>query len=478
MLWIASFALCVLLVEALRRLPLMSVATEILQSTTRAVRVIGSSKISDHWKEKAIGAYAVITLRGTLKLAVMMVGVLGGAALLVYTAERLGVKGFSSFFLSWEGLAYTAIGASLYAWARSKATRGQSDVRVEATTPYSAVDKLLYELALGNQAVTRFSYRLDQRLTKPNRAQTAAGQHVFIAGLARAGTTVLMRRFHASGKFRSLTYRDMPFVLAPNLWRMVGGSSGGAAQAAERAHGDNILVNIDSPESLDEVFWRAFSADDYITNDSLRPHFPSHELCQEYVSYIGAILSRSGTDRYLSKNNNNVLRIKAIRETFPAALILIPFRDPLAHAGSLLKQHLRFMNVQQQDRFVLSYMNWLGHHEFGRGHRPFCFDDGRPTGDPSSIDYWIGVWISTYAWLLANAPADTIFLGYERLCTDPSTWPELAQIACIDPGIVSDGGFRLAQTEDLVPKHRDQLLLARDVYHQLVERGNTTLGKK
>ena len=79
-------------------------------------------------------------------------------------------------------------------------------------------------------------------------------QHVFISGLARAGTTVLMRKFHATGLYRSLTYRDMPFVLAPNLWRRLSLISRREIENAERAHGDNLFVNIDSPESLDEVF--------------------------------------------------------------------------------------------------------------------------------------------------------------------------------------------------------------------------------
>jgi hypothetical protein len=79
-------------------------------------------------------------------------------------------------------------------------------------------------------------------------------KHVFIAGLARAGTTILMRRFYASQAFRSLTYRDMPFVLAPTLWRKLAAQSGRNLVTAERAHGDGILVDIDSPESFEEVF--------------------------------------------------------------------------------------------------------------------------------------------------------------------------------------------------------------------------------
>ena len=42
--------------------------------------------------------------------------------------------------------------------------------------------------------------------------------HVFIIGLARSGTTILLNALHKSNIFASLSYADMPFVLAPNMW--------------------------------------------------------------------------------------------------------------------------------------------------------------------------------------------------------------------------------------------------------------------
>ena len=42
--------------------------------------------------------------------------------------------------------------------------------------------------------------------------------HVFVTGMARSGTTILLQALHDTGKFASLTYADMPIVLSPNLW--------------------------------------------------------------------------------------------------------------------------------------------------------------------------------------------------------------------------------------------------------------------
>ena len=43
-------------------------------------------------------------------------------------------------------------------------------------------------------------------------------KHVFVSGLARSGTTILLNALYESDEFASLSYKDMPFVLAPNLW--------------------------------------------------------------------------------------------------------------------------------------------------------------------------------------------------------------------------------------------------------------------
>lgn len=86
-----------------------------------------------------------------------------------------------------------------------------------------------------------------------------------------------MRRFYATGRYRSLTYRDMPFVLAPNLWRRLSSISRRSIAGVERAHGDDMIIDGDSPESFDEVFWRMFAGHQYIGPDWLQPHEPDQE---------------------------------------------------------------------------------------------------------------------------------------------------------------------------------------------------------
>ncbi|WP_157994646.1 sulfotransferase [Peristeroidobacter agariperforans] len=303
------------------------------------------------------------------------------------------------------------------------------------TRDYGLLDRLLHRLALGSSIVAEASFDADQAVAWRGRQAVDLNRHVFIAGLARAGTTFLMRRFHSTDQFRSLTYRDMPFVLAPNIWGRISSISRRTIQSVQRAHNDAIAVDADSPESLDEVFWRVFADHEYVSPQELRPHFPSEELVKKYVQYVSAILASQAfrPNRYLSKNNNNILRLQALRSAFPNALILIPVREPLQHAYSLLKQHRHFSSIQTTNPFVLDYMNWLAHHEFGLGHRPFAFPQTQRSTNypPNCLNYWLERWCDTYTWLAQSKPHTSLFVFYEHLCGQSHWWIRLAKLADI-----------------------------------------------
>lgn len=275
-----------------------------------------------------------------------------------------------------------------------------------------------------------------------------------------------MRRLHASGAFRSLTYRDMPFVLAPGLWRRMAGREKRRA-ACERAHGDGVAVSVDSPEGLEEVFWRVFCGRDYIHATHLSPHAPSQEVIQAYRAYVAALLSTRPPEgvapRYLSKNNNNILRLPAILAAFPDATVLVPFREPLAHAESLRRQHLRFCDLQARDRFAERYMDWLAHHEFGHGHRPFWFDAAAPFAashrNAATLDYWLELWCRTYEWLLGQRGDRIVLVSYDRLCAEPGLWRRVADLVEAPPP--SDGTEELERRSRSGPGSADTALAHR-----------------
>ncbi len=340
----------------------------------------------------------------------------------------------------------------------------------------------MHRLALGPSLLRKVSFDIEL-LAAPSRTREV-GPPVFINGLARAGTTILMRIFHDTGQFRSLTYRDMPFVLMPGIWARLSKFFHKQEEAKERSHGDGILVNFDSPEAFEEVFWKTFCDDSYIAKTQLSPHNVGTEVISQFQDYVKQVISSAETPqqcRYLSKNNNNILRLPAIRKAFPKGLILIPFRDPVQQSISLLQQHNQFCELHANDPFGHDYMAWLGHHEFGGTHKPFRFTANVAhmgnAHQPDSLNYWLSIWVDTYGYLLSSAPSDCIFFSFETLCRSPKPVLEkLFELA----GLVLEKDFQ----EDKIkpPKLKDAneldenlVQLAQNIYTELSKRSEAAL---
>ena len=340
------------------------------------------------------------------------------------------------------------------------------------SNPYGPAARLLHTLALDRPFVAETWLDLEELLHGRGLVSATTGPHVFVAGLARAGTTMLMRLLHASGRFASLSYRDMPFVLAPNLWASLASRSRRDIPAQERAHGDGVLVDADSPEALDEVFWRVACGSAYIRPDALVPMAADPDTLERFRRYVALILKRYGCDRYLSKNNNNVLRLPSIRRAFPNASLIVPFRDPLRQASSLLVQHRRFSAQQRDDPFARRYMTWLVHHEFGLDHRPFAFPGSDASADADREDpgYWLRQWIAAYTHLLRHredGAVNPIFVGYEWMCAAPDEACAILASRLGLPGATLTFTPRASPTE--APEIADRTLVerARDLYAAL-----------
>jgi len=336
---------------------------------------------------------------------------------------------------------------------------------------YNLLSKGLHFLALGQPMIAQAALDIEFATFGRKLSDVTTGHHVFVMGLARAGTTILTRSLHNTGQLGSLTYRDMPFVLAPNCWSKVSKVSSKTMDERERIHGDGIYVGYDSPEAFDEVFWRISAGGDYIKKFTLTPHRSDFDLIEKYRKYVAAILYRYGKNRYLSKNNNNILRIGSIVESFPNSFFLVPFRNPLQQSTSLLNQHLKLLELQQRDPFIERYMRWLGHHEFGKGHKSFNLTDKRGNyQDTQSIEYWLDHWLMTYSYLLDSYNEfnrHMIFICYERLCDNSQNiWESLLEQLGIE-NIQRQPEFRLGRSTTLNGIDHSQLVAAENVYNNL-----------
>ena len=296
---------------------------------------------------------------------------------------------------------------------------------------YGTLERWLHWLALEPAAVRHLAFDLERQYALPERDTSSQNKStdgaVYVCGLARSGTTMLLHILDQIEIFRSPTYRDMPFVLAPNLWKRITHHSPRQAVTAERAHGDGISVDFDSPEGFEEVFWRTFGTS---STDSrcLSSDEPSMETLTAFADYRSLVanprtepLPANGLlRRYLSKNNNNLLRLRSLCDD-PTATVLLMYRNPVDTARSLHRQHLRFCAAQTDDRFTRTYMHWLVHHEFGLDHLPFCFavpmmDNSLTPDDPN---YWLDYWNAVYQHVLAQHDLRFYLVNYDELCAKP-----------------------------------------------------------
>ena len=83
---------------------------------------------------------------------------------------------------------------------------------------YSLPDRLLHSLAFGSQNLQLELTGLEDRMFARQLEGLELQRPVFIAGLPRSGTTLLLNALGQSGVFASHRYSDMPFVLLPLLW--------------------------------------------------------------------------------------------------------------------------------------------------------------------------------------------------------------------------------------------------------------------
>jgi hypothetical protein len=265
---------------------------------------------------------------------------------------------------------------------------------------------------------------------------------VYIAGLARSGSTILLEMLARHPDAATHRYRDLPLVMTPIFWNKAFGQTyDKKAPPVERAHQDRIMVTPDSPEALEEILWMAFFENCHDPRDAnvldKRTRNPAFEAF--YRDHLRKILLLRGGCRYLSKGNYNVTRIGYLQQLFPDARFIVPVREPLWHVASLMKQHRLFCQNEERDPRILKYMQRIGHFEFGLDRRAINTGDDECARSIEAlwqsgqeVRGWARLWASLYHFLLTQQAQDPslrrqiLTVRYEDLCSAPGE--TLAQI--------------------------------------------------
>ena len=251
------------------------------------------------------------------------------------------------------------------------------------------MNKIFHQIIFKQPALNKLFYEFEKKVTKNQNFE-----RIIISGLARSGTTSLLRELVKNDLTCSLTYSSMPLVLAPNMQKLLGYFSGNPVKEIERSHQDGIMINTSSSEAFDEVFFQVYEKNGYTFYNHLNEYQSKH--INSYIEFINHFLITNNKYIYITKNNNHILRLPEIIESGNFK-IFIAFRDPLTHAASLEKQDSIHCNLQKKNTFVLDYMNYLGHFEFGINKKYFNFKNSRVNVlDYESNDFWLAQWINYY----------------------------------------------------------------------------------
>jgi hypothetical protein len=453
--WWIDFAwvlLCsILMIELFLRLPMSAYLSRLLYAVAHVLKTIASQKLSDEEKGQLVPRAALGMLKYSSLLFIVVIFIFSTFLVLSYWGEqRLLIMSWSLerpmiSLLSTQGLILSIISMFLYIFLRMRwtathsisSTQASSSLKDLSLQDYDLIAQGVHAIALDNTIIPKVLQQIDLKMTVRLRAKITNEKQIFwVSGLARAGTSILTDILYETNQFRSLTYRDMPFPLSPNLWKKLQFFGEKKSIAKERAHGDGLQVSVDSPEALEEVFWRIWDEDHYLLDTSIHTHLVTPQLASQFNTYIDSVLckDKGRIHKYLSKNNNHMIRVPTLLKQFPQAKMIIPFRDPIQHAESLRRQHVKWCERHQQDSFSLSYMSWLAHHEFGLDHRPFKFEhnyleilhaeglsirlDQSIVANQNHLVYWLIRWIEVYHMVLSHYNQQIILVCYEQLTQD------------------------------------------------------------
>ncbi len=340
--------------------------------------------------------------------------------------------------------------------------------------------------------------RLETKQLQRRLGEVKVDRPIFVTGLARAGTTILLELLAECRGVATYRYMDFPLVMIPYWWGAFLRRNHSHDEAVERSHGDGIEVTPESPEAMEEILWMHFfpcahdpSASNVMGRDHSAAAFESF-----YSNTLRKVLLLHGADRYLAKNNYNVARLGYLKRVFPDARFVIPVRDPVWHIASLMKQHRLLSEEERKDERILKYMRRSGHYEFGLDRRPLNLGSLETTRqiqtlwkEGHEVKGWALYWRTLHTVLADQLEQDpdiaaaTCIVPYRVLCTHSR---EMLTRLYDHVGCAPDDDVFAAQCERLHPpsyyapdftESERQVIenQTREVFHRLLDRAPVSM---
>lgn len=255
---------------------------------------------------------------------------------------------------------------------------------------------------------------------------------IYVTGLARAGSTILLELLAEIKGAVTHKYKDYPPVFTPYFWNwFLNQVPAEKPQAVERTHRDGIMVTPESPEAFEEVLWMAFfpQLHDATISSVLGAHTSNPQFEAFYRDHIRKLIAIRGGKHYLSKGNYNVTRLEYLLKIFPNARFVIPVREPSWHIASLMKQHKLLCEGERRNPRALEHMRRVGHFEFGLDRRPINVGD-RAAADQvillwesgNEVEGWARYWSQIYGFVADRLDANpqlrdaSLIVRFEDMC--------------------------------------------------------------
>jgi hypothetical protein len=421
--WIAAVFLVVGFVFLIKRFKLLGKTRDVVSISRHSMEVIRHPGLSDEIKEAKLQQDAKKLFR------LFFILLFGGAAAIllpigmVWLASLIHLVSLELVFDVVLSLPFIIAG-SLFA-----VLFFIFGPRSDQKSDYSPLDRFLHRVAFETYLAQIPLADTENLVFSKQLAECTIDRPIFITALPRAGTTLLLECCARLPDFAAHCYRDMPFVLTPCFWNRFSALFKQSRESRERAHGDGMMINLDSPEALEEVLWKTFWRSHY-HKDRIMPWQRGEENSdfeEFFRSHMRKIMllrrgEQASEARYISKNNGNIARVSLLRRLFPDSVIIVPFRDPLDHTSSLLEQHRNFLRIHAEDRFASEYMRGIGHFDFGQNLRPVDFDgwlDNRVSTDAENLIFWLEYWVAGYRHLFTEDSDNVHFFNYQILCENP-----------------------------------------------------------
>jgi hypothetical protein len=287
-----------------------------------------------------------------------------------------------------------------------------------------------------SKKLSYFLSRIETLLSLEEINELTIDKPIYIVGLARAGTTIVLEMLSRHQSLASHRYRHFLMPFFPHRFSRIVDQSRFFTKPRERVHKDGIIVTRESPEAVEEIFWQDFfdkshneDNSNVITGAMSNPNFEHF-----YRNHIRKLMINQRCSRYLAKNNYNITRLEYLKHIFPSVKFLLIVRNPINQIASLIKQTKLFIEMEDKNHLLIDWHRLTGHSEFG--HYQTCINTGDNEiihkirklwkNKETYVKGWAYYWSSIYNYVMNLLEANkeikesTLVIRYEDLCENPA----------------------------------------------------------